>query len=116
MRYVPSHPEPGGIYNVGTGIQTTLSGLVALVSSTLNGTAAPQWRSMESRPWDTPSWCGDIQRIRAALHWEPRCAVAEGVQRLADWLVQHPELGQRYRAPSQAGVLEDRSEMTRSKP
>lgn len=92
------HPalEPGAIFNVGTGGQTTIGELVELVRTTFGIPEAPRWGSMPARSWDTTVWCGDITKIRSQLGWEPRCSMAEGIRRMAAWIEQHPDVRARY--------------------
>ncbi len=78
--------EPGAVFNVCTGTQTTLGELVELSRTILGVEAKPRWGSMPDRAWDTAVWVGDPARIRAALGWRPRHTVASGLRRLAAWL------------------------------
>jgi UDP-glucose 4-epimerase len=91
-------PEPGGIFNVGTGVQTTLAEAVSLVRSMFNVRTEPQWGSMPSRTWDTDVWCSDITKIRAQLGWSPRFTLADGLASFNTWLAGHPLLRERYQA------------------
>lgn len=77
--------EPGAVYNVGTGIQTTLREVVAVASDVLSITVEPQWGSMPSRQWDTTTWCADNRAIRTALGWEPRHTFASGFAAMVAW-------------------------------
>lgn len=61
--------EPGAIYNVGTGRQTTLEDVVALTRRIFSIDERRRWGSMPGRPWDTTAWVADPRRIRAALEW-----------------------------------------------
>jgi dolichol-phosphate mannosyltransferase len=90
--------EPGAIFNVGTGTQTTLADVVALVRAMFNVTPEPQWGSMPSRTWDTDVWRADISRIRAQVGWEPRYSLAVGLDRFNTWLAEHPLVRERYQA------------------
>jgi dolichol-phosphate mannosyltransferase len=84
--------EPGAIYNVGTGAQTSLRQVVELARERLAISAEPHWGSMPARIWDTSVWVADNRRIRQALGWEPRTSLAEGFDRTADWFRQHASL------------------------
>ena len=92
------HPsgEPGAIYNVGTGVQTTIGEAVEVARRTLRIPGEPQWSSMPARVWDTDTWVADSRRIRADLGWAPRVTFADGFERMATWLDRHPELRGRY--------------------
>jgi dolichol-phosphate mannosyltransferase len=90
--------EPGAVFNVGTGIQTTLAELVSLVRSMFDVKREPQWGSMTSRSWDTDVWYSDIRKIRAEVGWTPRCSLVDGLNRFHAWLCAHPALRERYQA------------------
>jgi nucleoside-diphosphate-sugar epimerase len=84
--------EPGAVYNVGTGIQTTLREVVAAAQEVLPIAEAPRWGSLPARQWDTSVWVADPGRIRAALGWHPRHTFVQGLRHMVDWLRAHPAL------------------------
>jgi nucleoside-diphosphate-sugar epimerase len=86
----------GAVYNVGSGTQTTLAELVAVVGEVFSFTPKPEWGSLPARAWDTSTWVANAARIRAELGWEPRRTLPEGVRALADWLASSLELRERY--------------------
>ena len=90
--------EPGAIYNVGTGVQTTIGDAVEVARRTLRIPGEPRWSSMPARVWDTDTWVADSRKIRADLGWAPRVTFADGFERMATWLEGHPELRARYEA------------------
>jgi nucleoside-diphosphate-sugar epimerase len=84
-----------GIYNVGTGTQTTLAQLVDLVRSMVDVPVEPRWGSLEARAWDTCIWQADPAKIRTQLRWQPR-ALGDGLAGFIDWMRSHPEFHERY--------------------
>ena len=62
--------DPGPVFNVGSGVQTTLSQLVEIVREQFQISAEPQWGSMPDRHWDTDVWVADPTDIRAADRME----------------------------------------------
>ena len=90
--------EPGAIYNVGTGEQTTVGAAVEVARRVLAIPGEPQWGSMPARVWDTDTWVADSRRIRTALGWQPCHTFEDGFRQMAAWLDQHPELRERYEA------------------
>ncbi|MDZ4763650.1 MAG: NAD-dependent epimerase/dehydratase family protein [Chloroflexota bacterium] len=89
--------ESGGVYNVGTGVQTTLREAVNVARRVLNIDVEPQWGTMPDRAWDTSVWVANPARITAALGWQPRYAFADGFAAFAAWLrdvgAQHEKYG-----------------------
>jgi UDP-glucose 4-epimerase len=84
------------IFNVGSGVQTTLAEAVAVVREKFKITAEPVWSSMPSRAWDTNVWVSNPGRIREKLGWVARVGFAEGVGRMAEWFGGDPEIRALY--------------------
>lgn len=91
--YLLAAERPGGefgaVYNVGTGIQTTLSEIVTLARSVLPITAQPRWGALAAREWDTNTWAADIREIREKLGWQPCYNLARGFRKMVHWLSDH---------------------------
>lgn len=77
--------EPGAIYNVGTGVQTTLREVVAVARRLMKIPVEPVWGSMPSRQWDTQTWVADIRKIEKKLGWQPRNTFEEGLRQMVNW-------------------------------
>ncbi len=88
--------EAGAVYNVGTGIQTSLREVVDLARETLRIPAKPVWGSMPDRHWDTNVWVANNERIRTALGWQPHYSFAEGFAAMVEWFRSNPELHRFY--------------------
>ena len=71
------------IFNVGTGIETTVvdlyQGLRDATASTLAATYGP------AKPGEQRRSCGDAGRLRSELGWPEPLELSEGLQRTADW-------------------------------
>lgn len=78
-------PEPGAIYNVGTGIQTTVRQVVAQIRRIMAIRERPVWGSMAARHWDTDCWIADASKIRARLGWTPRHDLKSGLEKTVEW-------------------------------
>ncbi len=88
--------EPGRIFNVGSGIQTTLGDVIAIARRLLEIEAEPVWGSMEAKLWDTAVWVADSRRIRAELGWSPRFTFEEGLIRQVEWFRSNETLWPLY--------------------
>ena len=95
---LPGPISRGAIFNVGTGVQTTLADAVAATRDLFDIKTDPQWASMPDRSWDTATWVADNRLIRDALNWQPRLTFPEGLRHTADWYAAHPELHELYGA------------------
>jgi nucleoside-diphosphate-sugar epimerase len=81
----------GGVYNIGTGIQTPLHA-VAEVSRTAFGIAVePEWGSMTQRNWDTATWVANPTRAARELGWTAQTPFADGFRRTAAWIASSEE-------------------------
>jgi dolichol-phosphate mannosyltransferase len=92
--------EPGAVYNVGTGIQTSLREVVEVARSVMEIPAEPQWGTMANRSWDTSIWVADNRKIQAELGWRPHHSFEQGLQHTVDWFRHTPELREFYEHPS----------------
>ena len=84
--------KPGAVYNVGTGVQTTLRQVVEVARKVMRISAEPVWGSMPPRQWDTFCWVADSHLIRKELGWTPRHSFEEGFRQMVDWYRSHDGL------------------------
>ena len=87
LRAAAAQPTVAGgrVYNVGTGVQTTLRDAVAVARATFDLAAEPAWSTLAPRSWDTDVWVADPRRIAAELGWRPATAFADGFARTVTW-------------------------------
>jgi len=76
----------GQIFNLGSGVQSTLRDVVDLVLSVARSRSEVRWGAMPARRWDTNCWQADISKARSDLGWEPRHTLREGIVRMATWM------------------------------
>jgi nucleoside-diphosphate-sugar epimerase len=88
--------EPGAVYNVGSGVQTTLRELVELTRGIFGLEEEPRYGTEPPRSWDTSVWVADAGRIRRELGWRPAVPLVDGLRRTAAWLEGDPRLGRLY--------------------
>lgn len=88
--------ERGAVYNVGTGVQTSLAEIVNTAREVIGFETEPQWGSMPDRAWDTSVWVANNEKIRHDLGWQPRYSVQDGLQEFVDWFRANPDLRQYY--------------------
>lgn len=90
-------PEFGAVYNLGTGVQTSLREVVDVARRSLDLAVEPRWGSMPNRGWDTNVWVSDSRKIRAELDWRPRYSFEDGFRATAAWFRADPDRPARYR-------------------
>lgn len=84
--------RPGEIYNIGTGVRTSLGDLVSLVRSTFDVASEPQWGSMPNRSWDHQDWYADPRKAKRDLAWSASVTLREGLGANMRWLASNPDL------------------------
>ena len=80
----------GAVYNVGSGVQTTLREVVDVARREFGIAAEPVWGGMADRSWDTSVWVADPRRAADALGWRAALGLEAGFRRLADWFRTSP--------------------------
>jgi UDP-glucose 4-epimerase len=83
-----THLARGSVFNVGTGIPTSLAALVDLARGELAIDEQPRWSSMAARTWDAQLCVADCTRIHRQLGWRPGWGLTEGFRALVDWLAR----------------------------
>ena len=88
---------PGVVFNVGTGISTTIGQAVDMVKQILQLPVDPQWGTFPRRSWDTTCWVADIGKIKSVLGWTPETDLRSGLQKTLEWFRLNPEYFDYYR-------------------
>lgn len=88
--------QPSTVYNVGTGVQTSLREVVDLARRVMGITVEPVWRSMPNRQWDTSVWVADNRKIKDGLGWRPRHTFEQGFRLMVNWFRDKPALQRLY--------------------
>ncbi|HET7538409.1 MAG TPA: NAD-dependent epimerase/dehydratase family protein [Polyangiaceae bacterium] len=83
---------PGEVFNVGSGVKTTLSALVQLVRELFNVKADPVWRSMPERGWDHREWFANPAKAARVIPWLSTTSMRVGLAATARWLADNPAL------------------------
>lgn len=84
--------RPGEVYNIGTGVRTTLSELVSLVRSTFDIPTEPEWGTMPNRAWDHQDWYADARKAARDLGWSAAVSLKDGLLGTMRWIEANPEL------------------------
>lgn len=93
-----AQPGAGAVYNVGSGVQTTLRELVEIARRTFSIEEEPSWAAFPARDWDTDVWVADARRAAEELGWQARTPLEAGLAAFARWMEeQPPALSERYR-------------------
>jgi nucleoside-diphosphate-sugar epimerase len=88
--------RPGAVYNICTGVQTSLASVVETARKLLGIAVEPVWSSMERRSWDTDIWVGSPAAMEKEIGWRSKIDFATGLEGMIDWLRSHPRWLQYY--------------------
>lgn len=90
------HQSFDAVYNVGTGVQTSIEETVYLAKRIMGISVDPEWGTMADRLWDTTTWVSDNRKLQKATSWKPQYTFEQGFQQMVDWFRAHPELHSYY--------------------
>ncbi len=93
----PRSADRGAIYNVGTGLQTSVRQAVETARQVLDISREPEWGSMPNRRWDTQTWVADPGKIGRDLGWKPADTFEVGFRRMVEWSRTEESLSQASR-------------------
>jgi len=93
-----AQPGAGAVYNVGSGVQTSLRELAEVARRTFAIDEQPAWAAFPARDWDTDVWVADARRAHDELGWSARTSLEAGLAGFARWMDElAPSLAERYR-------------------
>jgi nucleoside-diphosphate-sugar epimerase len=95
--------DPGAVFNIGTGRQTTLAEIVELVGEMTDCQAEPQWQSMPDRAWDTDVWQAETRHAATELGWIAQTTLRSGLSQTMEWLRENRYRLDFYRASLDLG-------------
>ncbi len=79
-----SYEGPQSVFNISSGMGTSLNELIAIIEEVLGRDVARRYRP--GRPFDVPVSILDNSLARRELGWEPRVSLREGMARTAAWI------------------------------
>lgn len=83
--------ELGAVYNIGSGVQTSLREVVHVARQVLGIVVEPEWGTMSQRIWDTNTWVADIQKSSDELGWHPQFTFQQGFRKMVQWFSDNTE-------------------------
>jgi len=75
----------GEVFNIGTGVQSTLRDVVRLALQSTGANVKVKWGSMPARIWDAETWLADGSKVRRVLKWAPKTSLASGIEKTVHW-------------------------------
>lgn len=88
----------GAVYNICSGVQSSLKDVVEIAASLMRVGSEPVWASMSGRSWDTNQWVGSPDRTEREIGWRASVSLEAGIRATIEWFQTHPELLSLYSA------------------
>lgn len=92
--------EAGAVYNVGTGVQTSLLEVTEVARDELPITVQPEWGALADRAWDAGTWVANPSTALKDLGWSSRHDLASGLHAFVSWLREQPDVLRHYEQAS----------------
>ena len=84
-----SSPRRGAVYNLCTGVQTSLATVVETARTLMRIPVEPVWSSMPQRSWDTDIWVGSPAAMETEIGWRAGIDFTTGLRRMIDWFISY---------------------------
>ncbi len=75
----------GKIYNIGSGIQSSIKEIVDITRKLMNSNVSIQWNTMDNRQWDSENWCADMSLVQKIYNWKPKNNLYQGLLKTILW-------------------------------
>lgn len=98
MSVVNSSGLVSGIYNVCSGVQTSLQEVVSIAKAMLTVGAKPEWGTMTQRSWDSDIWVGSPAKLQKQSGWRAKTDLQNGIRNTVEWFRRNPEWMRYYAA------------------
>jgi nucleoside-diphosphate-sugar epimerase len=76
----------GEIFNLGSGVQSTMRDVVAAVLDVVSSRSPVKWGAMTPRRWDSARWQADVDKAHRLLGWTAAHSLRDGIGRMAAWM------------------------------
>jgi nucleoside-diphosphate-sugar epimerase len=86
------NPNNKFIFNVGTGIQSSIQEVVETIKNILQKSLNVSWGKTLSRPWEPQNWVADITQTKKMLKWTPKYSLTHGLQKTYYWFKKNKQL------------------------
>lgn len=83
---------PGEVFNIGSGIQTTVGDMVERIIRFTDSKVKPEWEKIHNPRIEPEHWCADATKARTMLGWRPKHDLDQGLVRTIDWLREHVDM------------------------
>ena len=92
----------GEVFNIGTGVQSTVRDVVEASARATGVNPNVSWGALPPRQWDTETWVADCTKVRRMLKWTARTGLEQGITKTVEWFRSERPSGDP--SPAQAAV------------
>lgn len=82
----------GEIFNVGTGVQTTIDEMVNIIKEITRSTTKPKYGKIKPAQTEPKNWLADISKIKKMLNWQPEHNLRGGLEKDVKWFKENLHL------------------------
>lgn len=75
----------GEIFNVGSGIPTSIAELVQYILQKTESKSVVQWHAFPNVSYDSDLWCADMSKTFSHFSWRPRVSLEQGLDKTIAW-------------------------------
>lgn len=79
----------GEIFNVGSGVQTTIYDVIQNIMQITKSKSKIQWGNYPLRNYDSEIWVADISKTKELLEWEPKHNLRQGLEKTVSWFKEN---------------------------
>lgn len=79
----------GGIFNIGSGSQTSVATVVEKIIQFTNSNSSIRWHTIDSQAQDSPMWEADITKAVSCLDWRPSHSFDQGLKKTILWFKEN---------------------------
>lgn len=92
MAIILATSKPFGVYNVGTGVETSLSKIVNTIKFELKSPIELEWGGDVGRGSETTHWKADTHQSQKVLGWVAQTTFSEGIKKTIAWFEKFKNL------------------------
>ncbi len=82
----------GNVFNIGTGVQYTLSEVVNTLNEITDFKLDPIYGVTKPKQYEPPQWVADITKSKKLLQWAPADSLKGGLTKTVEWFKKNAEL------------------------
>jgi dolichol-phosphate mannosyltransferase len=75
----------GDVFNIGSGIKTTIGQLAELIRKEFGIKETPTFSVMPNRDWDVMDWYSDSRKAEEILGWRSTIELGQGIIQVSEW-------------------------------